>query len=300
MIFRGMRSIPLPCNYSDTEADLAELGEMGGGDVEPPIEGEPAAGGAAPPEPAPWQAPEYLMLGEEQVPWDKAQVWLSQGRNYSQRMAEFNQARERYKPYESLDPKMLDHFKSINDFVSSGDDGQNWWAHVQESWDKKNLPPELDPNIEAVVSPLNQQINQLSQTVQDLIKEKTDREVMSQDEALDIDIRATRDKFANIDFDAVDHSGMTLEDRVTDYAAKNGFPNWRAAFLDYYHDNLMEIQKSEVSKSAAAKKETASKTGIVGRTPAPQTKGDFKPYDRNRRASYDDLTREALEELGIN
>lgn len=299
MIFRALQ-IPIPSHgYGSTSDDLAEIENEGGGGGEPPAPDPVDAAPTPAPAEAPWQAPEYVMLGEERVPWDKAQTYLSQGRNYSQRMHEFNQMREQYKPYEALDRETLDQFKNIHDFVSSGEEGQTWWNHVTQSWDKRNLPPELDPAIEAVVNPLNQQITQLSKTVQDLITEKTNRDAINEDEALDTEIKATRDKFSNIDFTSIDETGVTLEDRVTTYAAENNFPTWRAAFLDYYHDHLMEMQKSEVSKSAAAQGQKDAKKGIVGRSPAPQATGDFKPYDAKRHQSYEDIHRETLAELGL-
>lgn len=283
---------PIPSHYSSTEEDLTELESEGGGD--PPTDGQ-----TPPTDPPKWEPPEYLMLGEEQVPWDKAQTWLSQGRNYSQRMHELNLERQQYEPYKALDPNLLNHFKEINDFVQSGEEGQTWWNHVTQSWEKRALPPEMDPNLERIVSPLNSQINELSQQVKDLLSEKTANAVKQEDEALDTEIKSIRDKFANIDFDSVDESGVTLEQRVTNYAAENGFNNWRAAFLDYYHDSLIELAKSEATQKVTSQKANESKKGIMGRSPTPQKPDDVKPYDRNRHKSYEDIHQETLAELGL-
>lgn len=304
MLIRGLR-IPIPCHgYGSTEDDLAELESMGGGgggDDLPPDTPPAAPAAQQPPNESPaWQAPDFVMLGEERVPWDKAQTWLSQGRNFSQRMAELKQQREQFEPFMGLDPQLLNHFKQVNEFISSGEEGQQWWDHVNQSWQRRALPPEMDPNLEAVVAPLNQQISELSATVKDLIAEKTEREQMSQSQALEDDIKGVREKFANIDFEKVDlQTGLTLEQQIINYAAQHGHPNFRSAFLDYYHDKLMEIGKSDASAAQAAKTEAEARKGIVGRSPAPQKPDEIQSYDRSQGKSYDDLTTEALRELGI-
>lgn len=295
MLVRHKFRYLIPCHdggYPDTEEVLGELESAGGagGSEQSSVQVSEQT-----PAEQPWQPPEFLMLGEERVPWDKAQTWLSQGRNYSQRAAQLNQIEQQYAPFKGLDAQTLSRFKEIDEYIRT-DEGKAWWDHTTQSWQKRALPPEIDPNIETIINPLNQQISQLSETVKTLLTDRQTQQEKLADEALDAEIKATREKFPNIDFDQVDESGQTTVERVLQYAAENNL-TFRAAFLDYHHDKLPQIFKAEGAAAVAAKKEQEAKKGIIGKTQTPVTAN--KSYD-HRGKSYDDILEDAARDLGLN
>jgi hypothetical protein len=93
-------------------------------------------------------------------------------------------------------------------------------------------------------------------------------------------------------------TGETLELRVLKHARELGTQNFKTAFRDYFHDKLMEMAKTQALETAAKEKQELAKKGILGKTPTP-TKG-LNPASNFRQKSYDQLTQEALSELGIS
>lgn len=252
-------------------------------------EGQPAA------QEQPWSPPEYLMLGEEKVPWDKASVWLGQGRHYSQRAQELNQKEatlnetaRKYEGYESYRP--------VAEFVNNDPQGKAWWEHVQQQWESRhtyNQPEELQKTL----NPWVNEINTLKQELGELKQFKQSLSQKEQDAQLDAEISQVKEKFGNVDWSALDSTGLTLEQRVINHGAKNGHPGFRSAFLDYYHDDLMQLGQAGKKEAEAKAQVAQTKTGIIGKSPTPIS--SLKKTESVRGKSYEDLHEEALRELGL-
>jgi hypothetical protein len=256
------------------EEMIAELDQSESNAVETSAAETPAT-----PAPAeqPWSAPEFLMLGTERVDWNKAQTWMSQGRHFSQNQAKINQERA---AIEAERAKLTGYqrYQQIDDFVQTAE-GQKWWDSVQNAWNTRALPPEVDPNMQSVVAPLLEQLNELKSWRESTLKDQEAAKAQQEDKALIDQVQATREKFANIDFDAIDESGKTLEIRVLEHADQTGIASFRAAFLDYYHEPLLSISKADSQVSAAKTKEAEARQGIKGRSPTPRAANGQFDFD---------------------
>lgn len=242
-----------------------------------------------------WSPPEYLMLGEEKVPWDKASVWLGQGRHYSQRAQELNQKeqqiQEQAKQYEGYET-----YKPVAEFVNNDPKGKQWWDFVQSQWESRHTYDQ-PKEIQETLNPWVQEINTLKEELGELKQFKQSLSQKEQDQQLDAEIGTVKDKFSNVDWSALDDSGLTLEQRVINHGAKNGHPGFRSAFLDYYHDTLGELYGAGQKEAAAKAQVAQAKTGIIGKSPTPKTQ--LQKPENHRKSSYEDLTEEALRELGL-
>jgi hypothetical protein len=242
-----------------------------------------------------WSPPEYLMLGEEKVPWDKAAIWLGQGRHYSQRGQQLNereaQLNDMAKKFEGYDA-----YKPVADFVQNDPQGQQWWSHVQSQWENRHTYNQSE-EIQQTVNPLHNEIQSLKQQIQDLAQFKQSVSEKEQDAQLNAEISSVKEKFGNVDWSAIDDTGLTLEQRVINHGVDKRHPGFRSAFLDYYHDNLMKMNQAAGTEAQAKAKQAQAKTGIIGKSSTPVTQVQ-KP-ENHRKLSYEDLTEQALKELGI-
>lgn len=242
-----------------------------------------------------WTPPEYVLMGEDKVPWDTAQKWLGFGKHYSQRAAELNQQmkeaqalKEQYQGY--------DQYKPVAEFVNNDPQGAAWWDHVQKQWESRhtfNQPEELKETL----NPLHSKIQSLESELSDLRQFKDSFTQKEQDQQLDAEISQVKEKFGNVDFSSVDDSGLTLEQRVINYGVKQNLPSFRSAFLDYYHDDLMKINQAGQAENQAKAKQAKAKEGILGQSPTPKTQ--LSKPENLRSKSYEDLHEEVLAELGL-
>lgn len=267
---------------------------------------EPRAETAPAPEPQPAAAPtwngkewEFEANGQKYFPEtrDQALTWMSQGRNYSQRMGELNKTyaqrmaeieeqANRYKGY--------DRYSKIDEFARANPD---WWEHVEKSYQGRETF-QLEPQFQQVLSPILQRLQEAEGVIQEFRSEKERIEYERQDQALDSEIGEIRKQFPNIDLTSVDPaSGETLELRVLKHAGQLGTQSFKAAFWDYFGPKLIEMSKTQALESAAKEKEANAKKGLLGTTPTP-VKG-VNSAQNLRGKSYDQLLQEGLEELGI-
>lgn len=240
---------------------------------------------------------------------EKARTWMSQGHNYSQRMAELNMQRQSWdKDKASLEAKYkgYDRYSSIDEYAKKNPE---WWAHVEKAYETRGQAPsqavQQDPALQAALQPLMQELNQLRDFVSEakadkerLRQEQEQAELKRFDEALSADIKSIREAHPNIDFDAVDQSGLTLEKRILDHAAEIGTAKVSAAFWDYCHPQILESAKATSLSAKAKEEQTNKQAGILSKSPTPRRIADG-PVD-HRGKSYDDITRMVAEEYGIN
>lgn len=228
---------------------------------------------------------EFEWNGKKIVPdsADKLKIWASQGYNYSQRMGDLNkthaqrmaeaEARERqahevesrFKPYAEID-----------DFAKQNKD---WWDHVQKSYQERATHG-VDPAIAQVLAPIQEKLSAFDNFLQQQEQAKVEAEYTKQDQALDAEIESIRKSHPNIDLSARDETGETLERRVMLHARELGTSSFRAAFRDYFHDQLVTQGQAEKKVQAVRGAQAEAKAGLLGRTQAP-TK-ELKTVDTKR------------------
>ncbi len=262
------------------------------------------AGEAAAPSAAPtWDraAWEFEANGKKFSPEtrEQAMTWMSQGRNYSQRAFEHNnavKAWERQKSEAEAKYKGYDKYSEIDNYARSNPD---WWSHVTQSWQTRGQPSAQgqpqQPDLSSVLNPIQSELQEIRSWRQQQLDTERQRDVERADQALSTEIEEIRGQHANIPFDTPDESGKTLEQRVIDHAIKINTSSFRAAFRDYYHDKLVESAKAQNLSAQAKAPAIAAKKGILGVSSVP-TKGDDKPVNTKGR-TYDELNRLAQQEF---
>lgn len=290
------------------DVDQSSQSQMSDSEMEsllnPQAQGEiPMGDEPTPPSPTPAQAPaqapaqeiEFTANGKPiKVPYTDPRIkqWASQGYDYAQRMALINQEREAF-----LNEKKVydERFKPIDDYVK---ENPSWWDHVQKQWEQRETF-QADPNnpFTKEISSLRNELKELKQFKQEFVTQKQAEQQAREDAELDQEIKSMRGEYPDIDFNAHDQNGKTLEARVIDHGIKNGFKTFKSAFRDFYHDELLKRAEERGKESIVKDQQKKTKLGLLGKTQAP-TKSVQNAQD-HRGKTYDDLKREALDELGI-
>ena len=260
---------------------------------------EPAQQEAKPVE-NPWNGEDLAFdwNGKRIVPdsKDKAIQWQSMGYNYSQRMGELNKTHaQRMNEIEQLKTKYtgFDKYGEVDNYAKTNPE---WWDHVQKSYQTRETY-KLDESLQPILNPLVERLSQTENFLNEWKQEKQQQELQAQDAKLDADIKSTQEQYPTIDLSAIDPaSGETLELKVLKHASELGTSSFKTAFRDYFHDKLIDLAKSQALEGAAKGQADLVKKGVIGKTTTP-TKG--LSLNTHRGKSYDQLTQEALAELGI-
>ena len=252
-------------------------------------------------EAAPPQEPEYEYDWNGQkvkAPLSQLLKKASMGHDYAQKMADFNRQRESFGEEYKLSQKLKEQFGPVDEWVRSNPDK---WEKLQAVIQaEKAGHGDLDVN-----SPLFQELQSLKRqlnesimpTIQSMNEEKTRIKYEAEDKALDAEIHSIREKYKDLDWNLQDEQGRSREQRVLKHAAENGFKTFKSAFFDLYHDDLEKRAEERGKGSVQNDKLKQAKTGLLGKTQAP-TQGLLRASNTKNK-TYNDLTREALQELGL-
>lgn len=221
--------------------------------------------------------------------------WAQQGYDYAQSIQSVKAERE---AAEQLKSK----YAPVEEYISKN---PQWWDHVQKAWTERDQIAAQQQAAEQAkyadnpalreISALKQELQDLRQFKEELTTEKQLAKQKEEDSQLDKEIKSIRDNYKDIDFDRVDDSGKSLEYRVLEHAQNTGISSFRAAFRDYYHDQLVALKQEKAKEGVAADIQKQTKLGLLGKTQAP-LKG-FKEAKNVKSQSYNDLLQEALSEL---
>lgn len=259
------------------------------------------------------QAPQYpkeieFTAGGKPIkaPWEKALQWASQGYDYSQKMAEFKRQQAAWEEQRQAELKKYEDqyspYKTIDEYAKQNPD---WWKHVESSFVSRtnggaqnaSANPDLDALKAQIRSELEAEFNPIKEQFQTIQEEREAKKREAEDTTLDAEVKGIRDKYPNLPWDTADESGLSLEARVLKHGVDNNFPTFRAAFLDYAHDDLQKLAEDRGKETYLQSIKQQSKQGLLGKTQAP-TKG-IAPAEAIKNKSYNDLLNESLQELGI-
>lgn len=227
------------------------------------------------------------------APVDKLTQWASQGYDYAQKMAQFKQQMAEFEQQKSV----LDRYREVDEYARTN---PQWWEHVSQSFAQRaqqQQQSQLPEDLTGFIDPLKNELQELKQWKNQLETERMTQQRQQEDQQLDTDIKSVREQYKDLDFDRVDEEGRTLEMKVLDHAVKNGINNFKTAFRDYMADELVKRAESRGREAAVRERQEQAKKGLLGKTQAP-TKG-ITPAQNHRNKSYQDLYKEALDELGI-
>ena len=248
-----------------------------------------------------WSSVEIDWNGKKIKPdsEDKAKTWLQQGYNYSQRVGELNKKQAAW-DRERLDlleyKNKFGKYSEIDEFAAKNPE---WWQHVQKSWQSREIPQGVDPNIAQVLSPIQEKLSRFENYLQTIEQQKHEAEIKKADESLSQEIESIRKSHPNIDLSAVDQeSGETLERKVLKHALDIGTNSFRVAFRDLFHDQLVTTAKASGLEAKAKEAQVNAKKGIIGTTQTPVK--ELKPVNTRRPWGDPSFRGEnILQELGL-
>lgn len=226
---------------------------------------------------------------------DNVLKWAQQGYDYSQKMADFNRRlQETNSKYEQAE-SIYKTYGPVDEWVKSNPDKWDALQRAIEGVEASGENPQLLQKLQALESKILE-ANKFIQTVQE---REQQQKIAEEDQALDAEIKSIRDKYADLDWNAANEKGHSmLEVRVLEHATKNGINSFRAAFHDLMHEDLMKASEARGRESLNKERKAKEAQGLLGTSQAP-TKGVSKANNLKSK-TYDDLKREALEELGIS
>lgn len=293
-------SIDVDSLISQVESGQSER-PMSAAEVTPIRSPEPQAPKPQAPEPTPPAAAEieFTWNGKAiKAPATDPRIkqWASQGYDYAQRMQAFKQEQEAFTKQQEQIKALEARYREVEAYAEQNPD---WWNHVQQSFQAARAQPgnTTDALKSEVLKALEEKLSPVQQFIQNQqIKEQTQARE-AEDQALEADIKSVRDTYADLDWNGLDATGKTLEIRVLEHAAQNGISNFRAAFRDYQHDQLIKKAEERGKQQLVNERKAKTKLGLLGESPTPK-KGITAAEDYKHK-SYDDLLREGAEELGI-
>ena len=246
--------------------------------------------------PTPAQEIEFQWRDRQiKAPLDKARQWMSQGYDYGQRVSELKAEREAFLAEQQGHKQKYSRYEEVDAYAKQD---PAWWQHVEETWQQRQARQQgqADPN--DPVSQIASELEDLKKFKQEIISERQQKVMQESDSKLNEEITSIQKQHADLDWTAVDDTGLTLEMRVLRHAQQNGINSFRAAFRDMNHEHLVQIAASKAREDAVKQRQIDAKKGLLGKSPTP-IKG-IQNAQNVKGKSYSDLLSEAKAELGIS
>ena len=249
---------------------------------------------------------------EEMIPF------AQKGWDYEEKMREFHQnratllAQERQNWEKQFDAtkhpkfqeleKQLSRYREVDDYIKRD---PQWWNTVQEAYQQRlQEQGTATPTAHPVIDQLQKQVETLSQ----FVNSQQERERLEQEKArfveeatkdaeLDNQVAEYREKYSHFDWNSRDESGLDLENRILQHAITNKIGSFRAAANDYLHDEHLKRHEVSVKEQTGKEIKKQTKLGLGPVTDKPSR--EIKRISNVRSKSYDDITQDALDELGV-
>ncbi len=274
---------------ADIEAPSENYGDIPMGD-------EPAAEAAAHAE----QEFEINYKGQlEKVPLSKFKEYAQQGRDYAQRMGDFNKSQLEFEQRQARLAEREEALKTYAEVDEWAKQNPDKWLAIQDGWQNKGQT-QLDPTnpLAPIVQSLQSQIQELSGFRKEILSEREQARIKDEDQKLDATISEVKNQYKDIDFNALDETGITLENRVLKHAAEKGINDFEAAFLQYNKGNLFARAAEKAKEQVGKDLQKSTRAGVVSQSGSKQRQA-LTPATNVKNKSYDQLAEDALREYGI-
>jgi hypothetical protein len=260
-------------------------------------EGDADASTAPPPTPQAEALHKLTRNGiTKDFPLSKVLQFAQQGWDYSQKNEEFNKRQQEFETQSKEHNQALERLKTYQQLEDYIKQDPQWWEHIRSAYESRAQGLEQggvnSTSLQKVVD------EQVSKAVEPFKKFFEAQERSKQDAALDQEIQGYRDRFPDFDWNTTDDLGRSvLVQQILEHAVGNSIGTFRAAANDFLHDQFLKRTelKSREKVSQELKKQT--KLGLGPVTNQPVT--DIKRVKNVAASSYDDITEEAMRELGI-
>lgn len=236
-----------------------------------------------------------LTVGGKAIKAKRDQVlqWAQMGYDAPNKIRGLTKEIETWKQKENQFKEIESKYGDVDKYVRQN---PQFWDHVLKSYEQRNqLLQDTSNPMASVIQQLQTQVQDLVQKNQAFENERSQAQIKQEDQAYSQTMEEIQKAYPDIDFVTPDAEGKSLEYKVLEYAQNEGIRNFKTAFRDFYHDELVKRSESRAKEDLAKQKQKNTKLGILGIAPTP-TK---KTSSDHRGKSYDDLASEALEELGI-
>jgi len=227
---------------------------------------------------------------EIQATIDQLTRWAQQGYHYAQQKHELEQ---QYSPYKSID--------------QYAQENPQWWDHVQNSWKNREQwqPGQEDQQAEQGEADQAKQLEQLLEQkygdkfskVEQILKEFEQQKQAQEDQELNQTIESFKEKYSNLDWQSADDNMLTLEDRIIQFANEKGISDFEVAFKAYNFENMVNNAQEEGKTKLFKDIQRQKAKGIIGKSATPEQ--GLTDAANLKSKSYQDLTKEALQELGL-
>lgn len=190
-------------------------------------------------------------------------------------------------------------YKPIDEWAAQNPDK---WQTLFDNWRQAQFGAGITPPA-AGQAPLQlppevlQELQASREFRESQIQERQTLKVKAADQSLDQEVVSIRKSYPNLDFDAPDERGNSLEYQILEHATKHGIPSFRAAFRDYCFDQLGKLTESKARGQGAVNPKTTA--ALLGKEPAASrgSKGLTPEFLRTR--NYDQIHEAVLLELGL-
>jgi hypothetical protein len=250
---------------------------------------------------------EYKANGKMvREPLEQALQRSSQGYNYAQLINEFGQKEPGYKKQiDELTGKVttLSKWEQYDKYAR---ENPQWGEHVSRLWEEKGRysDPNLDPEdpvakrIADMEKRLESVSNQYGEKISKFESKLSEEESAKVEAEFDTHMESTKTKFAMFDFDKKDESGKNVTTYVLEHMVANKIPNFNTAFLDLYHDQIIESREQAILEKQAKQTQKRTKEGFIAKSATPSGYANGK-ISNVRSTGWNELAELAKKELGV-
>lgn len=240
-------------------------------------------------------AEEYVIkVDGKEVKGTREQLltWATQGYGAPNKIGELSKQLKEYQTKEGQFKDWEKTYGPVDQYVRKN---PQWWNHVNEQFQALQKQQQADPN-NPVISKLVEEVGSLKELASTVMTERQQLQQKQEDAQYMSEFEAIKKQYPKVDFHTADETGKSLEYKILEYAQSKKIGEFKTAFRDYYHDDLLKIHEEQAKEKTAKDRFTKTKTGIIGESRTPTTKST---NDSVRGKSYNQLEREALQELGL-
>ena len=220
------------------------------------------------------------------------------GYNYAQHMNEFKQQKTEFQQQIENAKNLENKWRPYEDYAVKN---PSWADHVRSSFENRDSFNSQN-NEQALISQqqpqeLNGLMSEFNQLKEAYYNDKKLLAEQQQDQELNSQIESVKKEYADIDFSHTDpNSGKSLEFQVLEHGSANGISNFRAAFRDFYHDQLVSIASSKAKENVAKELQKRQQKGFMSESDTPQlvTNNNRNSY---KNKSYYELAMEGIKDF---
>jgi hypothetical protein len=241
------------------------------------------------------QEMEFTWNGKPiKAPVDRFKQWASQGYDYAQRMQDFNAKQAAFEKSQKEFEPLRTRYSELDEYAK---ENPQWLEHVNQQYFAAIGQASQQGNIPEIQA-LKKELQDLKSFKEQLTTERTQAQYEQEDQKLGSEIQSIQEKYKDLDWKTPNEHGKTMEVQVLEFGIQNGIKNFEQAFKLLNHDSLINFHSSKAKEDKVRNKQAQLKSGLLGSTPAPTKQ--VRPATNVKNKSYNDLTREALEEYGVS